>query len=247
MRQERYGKLAMFCGLAIVLLLCIASGQSQSQSQKAKGGDKEEQIEPQPLAPPPATAEERALRDRIGARYNVGGMGPTLDSEERRVGMPGPVTSIMPTPVPPLPFAESSLVILGRATRRQPYLSQDRRSIYTEVTVLVEEVFKTSSTLNTRKGDALILLEPGGSARLPNGRVITHVVRGTGAPLQGGGRYVLFLLSCAEDVPRFFIRTAWELRADRIIATQVHALSGRDELLGKSPESFLATVRASAR
>ena len=45
----------------------IAAVQSQSQPKKAT--DEDEEIEAQPLAPPPATAAEKAERDRLGEAF----------------------------------------------------------------------------------------------------------------------------------------------------------------------------------
>jgi hypothetical protein len=192
----------LVCLLLLATTWCIAGGQSQSQPKKA--GVEEEQIEPQPLAPPPATAAEKAIRDKIGAYFGTGGQGPPLDSDEWPFGMPGPSTFVDYTPGPALPFAMASAVILGHAVSTQPYLSENRRAIYTELAVQVEEVFKVGSGLNTQKGDELLLVERGGSVRLANGRVVAQPVHGGGTPLRRGGRYVLFLTSTAT-LPRFFV------------------------------------------
>lgn len=242
---ERKGRLAVCCGLAILLLLYIATGRSQSQSKKA--GDDEEQIEPQPLAPPPATPAEKAMRGKIGAFFNTGGKGPALDSDERPFGKPGPATIADPTPRAALPFAEASVVILGRVVDTQPYLSEDKRAVYTEVAVHVDELLKVNSVFNTQEGDVIVLVERGGAARLANGRVVIHPVYGIGTPLRRGGQYVLFLRS-ADIIPRFFVWTAWELRGSRVVATQVFSFSQqKSELLNMDASRFLETVRAAAR
>jgi hypothetical protein len=80
-----------------------------------------------------------------------------------------------------------------------------------------------------------------------NGRVVTQPAGAIGTPLQRGGRYVLFLWS-TETIPRFFVHGAWELRAGRDLAIQVHSFSEqKSELLSVDEKSFLEAVRAAAR
>ena len=75
----------------------------------------------------------------------------------------------------------------------QPYLSEDRSSIYTEYTLAPEEVFKANGTLIGGHQGEISIDRPGGILRLATGKVVE------GGPticylghLQTGRRYVVF-------------------------------------------------------
>jgi hypothetical protein len=218
--------------------------QSQSQSKKA-GGD-EEQIEPQPLAPAPATAAGKAIRGKVSTRFN-GTSGPALDSSEAAGYPPPPPNIALSVPMPPLPFGRSSIAILGEVVKTQPYLSEDKRQLYTEFTVRVNEVFWTSSGFAVNGGDTVLIVREGGSLRLPDGRVVTRVLRGRGNALQGARKYVLFL-GDTPGIARYYVETAYELHSGRVIPTEVHcSLQEANDLSAKGEQGFLATVRAAIR
>ena len=82
---------------------------------------------------------------------------------------------------------------VGVVKNVQTYLSEDRRGIYTEYTVAIEEVLKDESGLSLYPGTTIALDRMGGAVRLPTGRVLRDVVKGNGPPLIPGRRYVLFL------------------------------------------------------
>ena len=147
----------------------------------------------------------------------------------------------------PLPFAESSIVISGTITDYQPFLSSDKGSINTEITVKVEEVFQAKPGFSVSKGDSLTIKRLGGSLQLPDGRIVTRTVMGLGKPLQPGRTYVLFL-SRSSLVPRYGVVVAWELRGGRVLPADVSCGPEEEaEFTTLSAELFLQRVRSESR
>lgn len=90
-------------------------------------------------------------------------------------------------------MAESDAVVIGTITNTQPYLSENKTSIYSEFTVFVEEVFKSVGQAAIKPGESLIVDQPGGALRLANGRVLRFQVAALGRLPHACKRYVLFL------------------------------------------------------
>src|SRR5918999_6355076 len=57
--------------------------------------------------------------------------------------------------LPPLPLAESDLVILGKVIKAQPYLSAKKTSIYSEFTAQVQDVFKNNTATPLSAGESI--------------------------------------------------------------------------------------------
>jgi hypothetical protein len=75
----------------------------------------------------------------------------------------------------------------------QPYLSEDRTHIYTEITIRIEEIFKNPPNSKIPSGQTVVINQIGGTIRMTSGQVVHD---GTRIDFLGkthvGGRYVLF-------------------------------------------------------
>jgi len=100
-----------------------------------------------------------------------------------------------------LPVNWSNTIVVGSVKRIQPYLSEDKRNIYTEYTISVTEVLKDAKGLSLNAASTISLDRMGGAIRLNSGRVLRDVVHGNGAPLIPEHKYVMFLT--------YDIRGAW--------------------------------------
>jgi hypothetical protein len=147
-----------------------------------------------------------------------------------------------------LPFAQTSIAILGSVIKAQPYLTPNRLALYTEFSIRVEEVFRVEPGFKVGVRDTVLAVRYGGKARMPDGRIVEIKPNDFGKPLRAGGRYVLFL-TYNHLSTRYNIMTAWELRVGHVVATSVVS-SSRDrlaEFTNMDAEDFLSAVRAAAR
>jgi hypothetical protein len=91
----------------------------------------------------------------------------------------------------PMPFASSDVVV-GTVSTAQAHFSNDKRDIYSEFKITIQEVVKNSANPYLRVGNSVDIQRPGGAVRLPSGKVLTRAVYANSMP-QIGGRYLLFL------------------------------------------------------
>jgi len=91
-----------------------------------------------------------------------------------------------------MPFSPSDVVVVGTVTAGQSYLSNDRRNIYSEFKLKLQESIKNSANFYVRARDSITIQRKGGAVRLPSGKVVIRAVMADSMP-QTGGRYLLFL------------------------------------------------------
>ena len=113
---------------------------------------------------------------------------------------------------PALPVAQSTLVILARVKAAEAHLSENKKNVYSEFTVLVEKVFKAASS-SVSEGAEVTVDRIGGFVRYPNNHAVLYRISGTNMPLTGE-RYLFFLTSNNEQ--DLSILTAYELGATRV-------------------------------
>lgn len=109
---------------------------------------------------------------------------------------------------PALPTEQSTLVVVGRVSSAEAHISQNKKNVYSEFTVLVETVFK-SSLNSVVEGTEITVDRTGGFVRYPNGHSVLYRISHTNMPLTGE-RYLFFLTSKNQDIS---ILTAYELGA----------------------------------
>ncbi|HEY4423212.1 MAG TPA: hypothetical protein VGN10_03345 [Pyrinomonadaceae bacterium] len=108
--------------------------------------------------------------------------------------------------LPALPINESDLVLIGQVLSAKAHRSENKRGIFSEFEVRVDEVLKGR---DPRVNDQPVITveRTGGFLRYPNGRKVLFFVQGYGMP-EVGARNVLFLKIAGQGVR---ILTVYEL------------------------------------
>ena len=112
--------------------------------------------------------------------------------------------------LPPLPVSQSDAVILGKVIKAQAYLSNDRTAVYSEFTILPEEIFKTPANKGLTVSEALVAEREGGTVRFQDGRLLPYRIFHQVMPR--AGRQYVFFLKTNEQGEDYHIITAYELR-----------------------------------
>lgn len=113
----------------------------------------------------------------------------------------------------PMPFASSDVVV-GTVSAGQTHFSNDRRDIYSEFKIAIQDVVKNSANPYLRVGNSVDVQRPGGAVWLPSGKVLTRAFYANAMP-QIGGRYLLFLKydPSTED---YAVLMGYELDGDEV-------------------------------
>lgn len=234
----------------VTIVSSIASFQTQGQDKSilTKQNEKDSSLEqrkkefnsqfPTALydAPEEADSEKKVKRKLKNKRYdNRGG----LVSNELPIDDGG--ESVLFThfdSIAGLPASESDIVVAGEVLDAQAYVSNNKKGVYSEFTIRIDEILKNNST-NITQGSSITVDREGGFVRYKNGKTRLHWIGGTGMP-RVGRRYVLFLKN-PENTPNYEIITGYELKSDGIAnldgSEQFRAYRGMDEAV------FMKAVR----
>lgn len=174
---------------------------------------------PPQYSPGPITAYSAALpnssddlRFRRGERYNI------PDSSVQELGE-NSETSIWDLPEThfqknPMPFDASDAVVVGTVNAGQAYLSNDKRNIYSEFKLKLQEIIKTSDAPYLQVADSIDIQRKGGAVRLPSGKVLTRAALADSMP-DVGNRYLLFL-KFNRDTEDYGVLTGYQLAGNEV-------------------------------
>ena len=152
------------------------------------------------------------LRFRRGERYNIPIASlPELGEDSETTLWDLPETHFKKDP---MPFEGSDAVVVGTVTSGQAYLSNDKRSIYSEFKLKVQEIVKTPGAMSLRAGDSIDIQRKGGAIRLRSGKVLARGALADSMP-QTGKRYLLFL-KYDQDANDFGIVTGYQLDGNEV-------------------------------
>src|SRR6266850_1999355 len=152
------------------------------------------------------------LRFRRGERYNIPNPSlPELGENSETAIWDLPETHFQKNP---MPFDASDAVVVGTVTAGQAYLSNDRRNIYSEFKLKLQEIIKTPSTPYLRVGDSIDIERKGGAVRLRSGKVLTRSALADSMP-QIGKRY-LFFLKYNQDTEDYGVLTGYQLEGNEV-------------------------------
>jgi hypothetical protein len=187
-------------------------------------------------APEETDPEKKAKRKLKNKRYdNRGGLVndelPIDDNEER-------VLFTHFDSIAGLPASESDIVFVGEVLDAQAYLSNNKKGVYSEFTIRVDEILKNNST-NITQGNVITVDREGGFVRYKNGKTRLHWIGGNRMP-RVGRRYVLFLKN-PENTLNYEIITGYELKSD-----DVSNLDGSEQFRpyrGMDEAAFMKAVR----
>lgn len=186
-------------------------------------------------APASNNAAEREERKTKSKRY---------DNQDFVVKNPNPKTGMAKlfdavTPPVALPVAESNLIIIGEIINASAYLSNDKRNVYSEYNVRVNEILKEDSSNKIFSGNCISMDRRGGYVRYPNGQKVLYLIDEQNLP-GVGSRYVLFLISDKQS-PNYEILTGYELKENKIIP--LDTVIGFDSFTGINELNFIKAVR----
>lgn len=139
---------------------------------------------------------------------------------------------------PAFPVDQSDVILIGQVLNAKAHRSENKRGIFSEFEVRVDEVLKGRSATVTEQ--AVIIVErTGGFLRYPDGRQVLFFVEGYGMPAVNA-RNVLFLKVVGRG---FRIITVYELNADGVLPLDRANQFQRFE--GESENVFVNTLRES--
>jgi hypothetical protein len=151
-------------------------------------------------------------------------------------------TEFFPEPhitFPALPLAESDLVVVGTIGGGQAHLSENKRNVFSEFTLIVEEVFNSKSS-GLSQGSVLTIDRIGGHVKYPNGQKVLYRIAGLNMP-QIGSRYLFFLTS-KHNKADLSILTGYELTQTGAVPLD-EGLPEVTRLTGTSEKDILQRVR----
>jgi hypothetical protein len=124
--------------------------------------------------------------------------------------------------------------------------SASGRSVYTEVTMNVEQVLKDPSG-TVQRGKALPVALGGGTLRLPSGRILQWSLRlGDDDGIEPGHRYVAFL-HYQKEGEYFEWMKSWDVSSGVAVPTDPcdirKAKEGTSGFAGMSEDNFVAAVK----
>jgi len=140
---------------------------------------------------------------------------------------------------PPLPVAESDIVVVGTVGSGEAHLSDNKKNIFSEFTLVVEEVLKSKMS-GIGQGSVLTADRIGGHVVYPNGQKFLYRVFGVNMP-QVSSRYLFFLTS-KHNKEDLSILTAYELTETGAVPLD-EQLRETAALNGVSEKDILQRVR----
>jgi hypothetical protein len=229
--------------LTIVIALMVIgffpklfSNLNAQQIKQEKRISKGKELIPIPLAPEEDNPQKRAARESKNRQYNYV-HGEDLN-EQREGEVYGRVTE--GPGFAAIPVSDSELIIIGRIAKAQPYLSENRTTIYSEFSVSIEDVFKNETGKLIGPGSFVTADREGGAILMPDGRALRYIVNGIGGLPKQGGKYVLFIKkkSLNDD---FTIITGYKVQTDGI--TPLEELNDRLPYTSMTESEFINEVK----
>jgi hypothetical protein len=221
-------KRSLFTLATLFILFTCGTGKAQQQ--------------PVPLAPDATDPVQQLLRKNRSQLFSSPRMRLV---EQTPPGSPPNIVFVHKNPMPELPASESDAIVIGEITGAQPYLSADRKMLYTEFTVHVIDLIKSVSEAAADSND-IALVERGGEAVLADGRVFRNEVHGSGSPIEIRQRYALFLHyvpsgTCFRLIKAWNLKdgNAWAMSPDDL--NRVHR--GVNPYNGMSESVFIESIR----
>ena len=250
--QHNKKRWALFLeALTLMILTLVLSAQSQGQDKSSLPEQKQKDISDSlrwwkefesqfPVVDydaPESDSADRAERILKNNRYdNKGILG--VSSELPGDGE-GQSHSFDTVPYAGIPVLESEIIIIGEILKAEAFLSNNKKAVYSEFTVRIDEVLKNNSE-NLTKDNRIVFDRQGGTVRYKNGKTRVYNIRPYGMP-RVGKRYVLFLRNL-EKSPNYEIVTGYELKADNTIVN-LDDFPQFEEYKGTDEKSFMKTVR----
>jgi hypothetical protein len=169
------------------IFVCVSSGQTPISPAATQPQYSFSPITDYNVAVPNSSDE---LRFRRSERYNIPNSSLPELGEDSDAGIYDlPATHFKKNA---MPIDASDTVVVGTVTAGQSFLSNDKRDLYSEFKVALEEIIENSVYPYRLPRDSIEIQRKGGVIRLQSGKVLTRAVLADSMP-QIGGRYLFFL------------------------------------------------------
>jgi hypothetical protein len=192
--------------------------------------------------PEPTDPQQRAKRNSKDNRFPKGRLDESPGVTETLIADGGGSSGL-----PALPADLSDIIIVGDVLNAQAYLSSDKTGLFSEFTISIGEVLKTTGSEPLLPGANISVEREGGRIRYPSGHVRWVRFAHQGMPTIGG-RYLLFLRRTGQEGVHTIL-TGYELRAGRVFPLDGVAALDESKLSqfatyeGVEETVFLTTVR----
>lgn len=141
--------------------------------------------------------------------------------------------------LPALPMEKSDAVIVGTVAKAEAHLSTEQTGVYSEYTIVVDEVLSDKTDLSLVSGSRLTAVREGGGVQFASGHTQIYRMSGQGF-LKPNRKYVLFVKR-TEETHSLLLLTGYQLRRDRVIP--VDQVSSHAVYAGANVGEFLNIVR----
>lgn len=202
---------------------------------------------PRTAFPEPTDPSELRLLELRGRYFDsaIGEPWP-LDNPPLGIGSGSSSGSCGPGETDAPPFFQDEAIVVGTFKDFRVHLSPTHRSIYTRITLVLDQVLDPGPS-GVKAGQEADYLIPGGTVRLDNGSVLSHRILQTDRKysIEPGHRYLFFLQFRPEG--NFFVgRGDWELRDGWAIPKNscyvAPVREGRSHYAGMSEAQFLDAI-----
>lgn len=190
-------------------------------------------------APESRNASERERRQRISERY---------DDQDLVLPNPHPndggamVYDEMP-PAPLFPVSDSDLIIIGRTISGDAFLSNNKRGVYTEFAVQIDQMLKNDTGTKLSVGVSVFTDRAGGFVRYRDGKKLIYKIA-EHRMLWTNSSYLLFLSSDKQS-PNYKLLTGYELVGDRI--EQLDTGRSFEEFKNMTRSNFIDMIRTAIK
>jgi hypothetical protein len=247
MRWQEKILLMLMIGIVVSVATAISSSNTKRQVTQPAQGRRQAQNEKlnefinrfpiaDPNEPEPSDPKIRLVRREKGAKYDKPHI--TVDDvSEVVVGSPHWAIAL-----PAFPLQQSSVVVIGTVTGAQARLSNNKKGVYSEFTLRLDDVLKGERNKSLTPDSTITVDREGGRVKLPSGKIGIYFIEGQGMPVVGR-RYVLFL--SGKESSGFTIVTGYELREGKVSPLDIpgsgHPFTKYD---GAEEQSFLGELQA---
>jgi hypothetical protein len=137
--------------------------------------------------------------------------------------------------------APNRAILIATFSQYQPVLSNSGRSVYTEVTLSVQDVFEDPA--GTLPGNSIVLVLPGGTVKTDSGAALSFLAQ----PRQyfiSAGRTYLFVMSYHADGKFYMLAQGWDLTDGSVRRNFATSKDAPANLNGLTVQELIKILRA---
>ena len=233
-------------GLTLTLVLvtiAVSFGTMSSYSQKEVPSQKNENpfedLSKYPTveydAPEPTNAVEREERRIKNKRYDVN-LPIIKNPHPEDTALIGSDVEPLPSAIP---FAKSRVVIIGEILNSKAFLSNEKKGIYSEYSVRIENILKEDKKKKLKIDEIIMIDRAGGVVQYPNRQKMLYLNDWQNLP-KINTRYILFLEKDNDQNPNYKILTGYQINDNKITALDNHP--DFEKFNGKSEEDLINQI-----